>query len=151
MLSIRSPKDFWSGLLFVGLGIFAITLGSNYHLGSAARMGPGYFPRILGILLVVLGAVIAANGLRVKGEPVPPWNWRATIVVLGSVVLFGYLVEKIGLAIGTVLLIVAASYASHEFRPREALIAGVLLAVLAVAVFEFGLSLQLPTWPQFGR
>ncbi len=151
MLSIRNPKDFWAGVLFVSLGIFAIVVGSNYHLGSAARMGPGYFPRILGILLIVLGGAIALNGVRVKGERIRPWNWRATIVVLGSVVLFGYLVEKIGLAIGTVFLIVAASYASHEFRPREALVAGVLLAALAVVVFELGLSLQLPTWPQFGR
>lgn len=151
MLSIRNPKDFWAGVLFVGLGIFAITVGSNYHLGSAARMGPGYFPRILGILLIVLGVLISLNGLRVRGERIPAWNWRATIVVLGSVVLFGYFVEKIGLAIGTVFLIVAASYASHEFRPREALIAGVCLAALAVVVFEMGLSLQLPTWPQLGR
>ncbi|MCC6870733.1 MAG: tripartite tricarboxylate transporter TctB family protein, partial [Burkholderiales bacterium] len=56
MLSIRNPKDFWAGILFIALGIFAITVGSNYTLGSAARMGPGYFPRILGILLIVLGA-----------------------------------------------------------------------------------------------
>ena len=151
MLSIRGPKDFWAGLLFIGLGVFAIAVGSGYQLGSAARMGPGYFPRILGILLIVLGAIITANGIRVKGDAVPGWNWRATIVVLGSVVLFGYLVEKIGIAIGTVLLIVAASFASHEFRPRESVIAGLLLAALAVLVFVKGLSLQLPVWPQLGH
>lgn len=148
---IRSPKDFWAGLLFIGIGIFAIAVGTNYQLGSAARMGPGYFPRILGILLLLLGAIITLSGTRVKGEAVPPWNWRATLVVLGSVVLFGYFVEKIGIAIGTVLLIVAASFASHEFRPREAVVAGVLLAALAVGVFVIGLHLQLPIWPQFGR
>jgi len=151
MLSIRSPKDFWAGILFIALGVFAITIGSNYPLGSAARMGPGYFPRILGVLLILLGAGIALHGLRVRGEPIPGWNWRATIVVLGSVVLFGYLVERIGVAIGTVLLIIASSFASHEFRLKESIIAGVLLAALAVGVFVMGLGLQLPVWPQFGR
>lgn len=147
MLSIRSPKDFWAGVLFMGLGVFAIAVGSNYQLGSAARMGPGYFPRILGILLLILGAVIAVGGLRTRGEAIPRWHWRPTLVVLGSVILFGYFVEKIGIAIGTVLLIIAASYASHEFRARESLIAGLLLSALAVGVFVIGLSLQLPIWP----
>ena len=151
MGSIRNPRDFWAGLLFIGIGVFAIAVGTNYQLGSAARMGPGYFPRILGILLLILGTLITVNGLRVRGEPIPAWNWRATIVVLGSVILFGYLVEKIGVAIGTVLLIVAASFASHEFRPWESLVAGVLLAALAVGVFVVGLSLQLPIWPQFAH
>ncbi|MCC6868808.1 MAG: tripartite tricarboxylate transporter TctB family protein, partial [Burkholderiales bacterium] len=137
--------------LFIALGIFAITVGSNYTLGSAARMGPGYFPRILGILLIVLGAAITLNGLRVKGEAIPPWNWRATLVVLGSVVVFGYIVEKVGVAIGTVFLIVAAGAASHEFRPVEAVISGIFFAALAVGVFVIGLSLQLPIWPQFGH
>lgn len=151
MLSIRGPRDFWAGILFIALGIFAIAVGSGYSLGTAARMGPGYFPRILGIMLIALGAIITASGVRVKGEAIPRWNWRATWVVLGSVVLFGYFVEKIGIAIGTVLLIVAASYASHEFRPRESVIAGLLLAALAVGVFVKGLGLQLPVWPQFGH
>lgn len=149
MLSIRSPKDFWAGILFIGLGVFAIAIGSNYHLGTAARLGPGYFPRILGILLIVLGAIIAIGGLRVRGEGVPPWNWRATFVVLGSVVVFGYIVEKVGVAVGTVFLIVAASAASHEFRFWESLVAGVLLSLLAVGVFVEALGLQLPIWPQF--
>ena len=151
MLSIRNPKDFWAGILFIALGIFTITMGANYTLGTAARMGPGYFPRILGILLVMLGAAIAANGLRVKGEAIPPWNWRATLVVLGSVILFGYIVEKVGVAFSTVFLIVGASAASHEFRPIESVISGIFFAALAVGVFVVGLSLQLPIWPQFGH
>ena len=67
---IRSPKDFWAGLLFVALGVLAITVGSRYNLGTAARMGPGYFPRILGMLLVVLGVIITLRGLRLNGEAI---------------------------------------------------------------------------------
>ena len=119
MSFIRHPKDFYSGLIFIAFGIAAIWIGSNYTLGTAARMGPGYFPRILGILLIVLG----------------------------SVVLFGVMVNAAGMVLSTIVLIVLSSSASHEFRPKEALISGVLLAALAVGVFVIGLKLQLPIWP----
>ena len=147
MIRITNPKDFWAGALFVAIGVGTIILGSRYTLGSAARMGPGYFPRILGILLIVLGAVLALRATRTPGPPLPRFQWRPLVVVLGSVVLFGAIVNWMGVALSTVILIVAASAASREFRPREALIAGVLLATLAVGVFVIGLQLQLPIWP----
>ena len=149
MSFIRSPKDFWAGVLFVSLGIAAIIISDNYKLGTAARMGPGYFPLILGILLIVLGAIIALRGVRINGEAIPAWKWRPLLVVLGSVVMFGMIVPTLGVLISTVLLIVAASAASHEFRPKEALIIGVGLAVLSVGVFIIGLKLILPIWPTF--
>jgi hypothetical protein len=146
---IRNPKDFWAGFLFVLVGIAALVLGSRYNLGTAARMGPGYFPRILGLLLIALGGVIALRGLRTQGVAIPAWRLRPTIVVLFSVVLFGLIVTFAGLALSTVILIVIASTASSEFRWKEALISGVLLAALAVGVFIVGLKLQLPIWPTF--
>lgn len=150
MKRIGHPKDFWSGLLFVGIGAFALIYGTRYTIGTAARMGPGYFPRILGILMVVLGLILALRSLRSHGDPVPRWKWRPTLLVLGSVVLFGAIVKDVGMAISTVLLIMVASAASHEFRVRDSLISGVALAVLAVGVFVIGLSLQLPIWPGQG-
>ncbi len=149
MLRIRNPKDFWAGVLFALIGAAALILGSRYNLGTAARMGPGYFPRILGIILVLLGGIIALRGLRTQGSAIAAWRWRPTIIVLGSVVLFGLIVPRVGMALSTVILIVLASTASEEFRWKEALISGVLLAVLAVAVFIIGLKLQLPIWPTF--
>ncbi|MFO1302761.1 MAG: tripartite tricarboxylate transporter TctB family protein [Burkholderiales bacterium] len=146
---IRSPKDFWAGLLFIGLGVLAIWVGSNYALGTAARMGPGYFPRILGILLIVLGSIIALRGIRMDGEAVPKWHWRPTLVVLGSVTIYGIIIGWLGMAISTVLLIVGSSTASHEFRLKESVIAGILLSALAVGVFVVGLGVQLPIWPRF--
>jgi hypothetical protein len=147
MAFIRHPKDFFAGLLFVAFGLAAVIIGSNYSLGTAARMGPGYFPRILGILLLVLGVALSLRALKIKGEPLPRWYWRPTLIVLGSVVAFGILVNYIGLAIATVGLVFGSSAASHEFRPKEALISGILLSALAVGVFIFGLNLQLPIWP----
>ena len=149
MAIIRHPKDFLAGLLFIAFGVAAIVIGSSYTLGTAARMGPGYFPRILGGLLVVLGLAIALRGLRLNGPPLPRWHWKPIVIVLGSVALFGMILNYLGMVISTVFLIVAASSASHEFRFREALIAGIALAILAVVVFVLGLKLLLPIWPTF--
>jgi putative tricarboxylic transport membrane protein len=150
MPAIRHPKDFLAGLIFVAFGVAAIVLGSAYPLGTAARMGPGYFPRILGILLIVLGAALALRALRLAGPPLPGWKWRPVLVVLGSVIVFGIVVTHLGLVLSTVGLIVASSAASREFRAKEALISGVVLAALAVGVFVIGLKLVIPIWPGSG-
>ncbi|MBI3529202.1 MAG: tripartite tricarboxylate transporter TctB family protein [Betaproteobacteria bacterium] len=146
---VRSRKDLYGGLLLLAFGIAAIVLARDYALGSAARMGPGYFPRMLGILLIVIGCVLILISLRNEGSPIPAWKWRPTMVVLGSVVLFGAIVQYLGLALSTVVLIVMSSAASTEFRAKEAVISAIGLAVLAVAVFILGLKLQLPIWPVF--
>ena len=147
MGGVRSPKDFIAGLMFIAIGIGAIVIASNYTLGSAARMGPGYFPRILGILLIALGAILTLRSLRVQGSPLPGWKWRPVIVVLGSTIIFGLIVNYAGLVLSTILLIIMSSAASHEFRPKEAVVSGILLAALAVGVFVIGLKLQIGIWP----
>ena len=147
MAFIRHPKDFFAGLIFMGFGLAALIIGSNYALGTAARMGPGYFPRILGILLVVLGAALSLRALKIKGDPLPQWHWRPMLIVLGSVIVFGIVVTRLGLILSTIGLVFAASTASHEFRWKEALVSGVLFSALAAGVFVFGLNLQLPLWP----
>jgi hypothetical protein len=149
MSFVRHPKDFWSGLLFVAFGLAAIIIGANYPLGTAARMGPGYFPRILGILLIVLGGALVLRSLRLQGAKVPRFVWRPTLIVLGTVVVFGFVVEQVGLLVSTVGLIFFSSMASTEFRWKEALMSGIFFAVLAIAVFVLGLKLQLPIWPSF--
>jgi Tripartite tricarboxylate transporter TctB family len=147
MVVVRSPKDLVAGLLFITVGIAAIGIAANYTLGTAARMGPGYFPRMLGMLLIVLGAILAARSLRLNGPPLPGWKWRPVLVTLGSVVMFGLIVNRVGLVLSTILLIVMASAASHEFRLRDAVISGIALAALAVGVFVIGLKLQIGIWP----
>lgn len=149
MAFIRHPKDFYAGLLFMAFGVGALVVGSNYPLGTAARMGPGYFPRILGILLVSLGLILALRALKTDGLKVPRFQWRPLLLVLGSVVLFGFIVAHLGLLASTIILIFTASMASHEFRWKEALVSGVFFALLAIAVFILGLKLQLPIWPPF--
>ena len=150
MIRIRHRRDFLGGLMLLAFGVAAIVLSSDYAMGTAARMGPGYFPRALGLILIAIGAVIAAQALRVAGPRFPRWPLRPTIVVLGGVVLFGAVVERAGLALSTVVIVFVASVASREFRPREALVSAILLAALAVLVFGVGLQVQLPIWPAFG-
>lgn len=150
MASIARPKDFCAGLLFVAFGVAAIAIARDYPLGTAARMGPGYFPRLLGILLIVLGAALSLRALRGAGPPLPGWRWRPVGIVLLSVVAFGLVLTHAGLVLSTIALIVIASTASREYRFKESLVSAVLLAALAVGVFVLGLKLQLPIWPGSG-
>ena len=148
MSLIRGPRDFWAGMLFIAVGIATIAIAAKYPMGTAARMGPGYFPRALGGLLAILGAVSLARGLRKPGEPVPRWFFRPFITLI-AVLVFGKIVDTLGMALSTVLLVLGASAASGEFRPREALISGVLLAIVCVIVFIRLLGITLPIWPSF--
>jgi hypothetical protein len=149
MARIRQPKDFAAGLMFVAFGIAAIAIGAGYPLGVAARMGPGYFPRILGILLIAFGSILMFRAMRLDGAKITLESPRPLLIVLGSVVLFGLTAPSLGLVVATVLLIMVSSAASTEFRWKEALLSSVILATLSVAGFIWGLGLQFSIWPVF--
>lgn len=146
---IKNPKDFWAGMVYIAFGAAAIGIAFNYPIGSAGRMGPGYFPRGLGIILIVIGAILGLRALRSKGSPLSFPSFKPLIIVLGSVVLFGIAAPKLGLMVATVLLIIASSTASDEFRLKEAIIASVATAIFTYLAFSWGLKLQLPVWPWF--
>ena len=150
-MHIKNQKDFWAGLLFAAFGLFFSGFGTRYTFGTAARMGPGYFPTVLGIILIVLGAAIALAALSPKAEAshVMKFDWRTIGLVLGSVVLFGFLLNRAGLIIALAAVIIVSSYASHEFGWKATLINTVVLIALCLAVFVYALSLQFPLWPTF--
>jgi uncharacterized membrane protein YqjE len=149
MAKIRHPKDFAAGLMFIAFGVGALVIGNAYPMGTAARMGPGYFPRILGLLLLLLGAFVTLRSFRLQGSSIEIGSLKAMGVVLGSIVLFGLTAPSLGLVIATVLLIVVSSAASSEFRWKEALLSSAILAVASVAGFIYGLGLQFSVWPTF--
>jgi len=149
VLQIRHPKDFWAGILFIAFGLTAFGIALNYPLGTAGRMGPGYFPRSLGLILASLGAILVIRGLKLSGEPIVWGSARPLLVVLGSVVMFGLVVAKLGLVFSTILLVVTSSFASTELRWKEAVISSFFLAAFVVAAFVYGLKLQLPALPAF--
>jgi hypothetical protein len=149
MSFIRHPKDFYAGALFIAFGAAAIAVGSSYTLGSAARMGPGYFPRVLGLLLLGFGGLLSLTGLRATGEPPPRWRWRPLAIVLASVALFCLGAQWLGLIVAGTALVFVASIASRDFRWKEALVSGAIQGVFAVALFVYGLGMPLPIWPVF--
>jgi len=149
MARVRNPRDLLAGLLFVAFGVAALVLSHAYEIGAASRMGPGYFPRLLGLLLVVLGSVLALRGFWPSSEPQPRWRWRPLLVVLAGVASFTVAAPRLGLVVASLLLVFISSAASEEFSWKEALISGAIQGLAAVAVFVYGLGIPLPIWPLF--
>lgn len=147
----RNSKDFWAGVMFLLIGSSAIVLARNYQFGGTANMGPGFFPMLLGGLLVVLGAILVLRGLRFTHNPeqVPPFRFRPLFVILVSVVLFGVLLQPLGMVVCSVLLVVLSSYATHEFHLREAIVSALVLTAFTTMVFVWGLRMPIPLWPDF--
>jgi hypothetical protein len=147
---IANRQDFCAGLFFMLAGIGTIIVATSYRVGTAGRMGPGYFPMMLGVLLTALGLIIAVQGVvRVKEDvPLPPLSLRPLALVLGSVALFGLLLNTLGFVLCTVILIGVSSLAYYEPRWKEIAVSAAVLTVFAVAVFGYGLSLQFPLWPR---
>ena len=143
-IGLRDNKGFWSGLMFIGVGVATLTVAVEYRLGSALRMGPGYFPSVLGGVLIVLGILVLAKG-RKSPEPIAgKWSLRALILLPLSLVLFGWLMEHAGFVPALVVLIVGSSAAGEEFNALEALMLAGVLTFGAVAVFIWGLGLPFP-------
>jgi hypothetical protein len=151
-LKIKSEKDFWSGLMFIAIGVGFAWGASNYSFGSAARPGPAYFPFGLGVILAVLGLVVLFKGLTLDvpgGDKIGGWPFKPWIVILGAVVIFGLALPRLGMIITLPLLIGIASLASGEFRWKEVLINVVVLTLGCWLVFIKGLNLTIPVWPSF--
>ena len=150
-IRIRNQKDVVAGLLYIGFGA-AFSLGSlAYRLGDAARMGPGYFPFWIGLLLVLVGALTAAGGLRrtatvekVNRPDLPTIAW-----VVGAVVLFGVLLQPLGLVLSLVVLVLVSSRDSHEFTWKGAIATAVALVAFSLVTFVWGIQLQIGLWPSF--
>lgn len=147
--ALRNNKDFLAGLLFVVLGVITAFLARDYPMGLAARMGPGYFPAVLGGLLCLFGFFIMIRGLR-SGEPVRgTWGWRPLSLITLSIVVFGFSMEKLGLVPALMLLFFIAALAGREFRFKEVLLLAVLMSAFAAAVFVYGLKLPYPLFGSY--
>lgn len=151
-MKIKSQRDFWSGMMFTGVGIVFAVGATNYSMGSSARPGPGYFPLLLSVILAILGAILLFKSLTFEtegGDRIGAIAWRPLLIIVGAIVLFGAMLPRLGLFIAVPVLIVVVSFAGDEFRWRGVLIAAAVLTVFAWAVFVVGLSLTIPLWPAF--
>jgi hypothetical protein len=143
-LALRGNKDFWAGLVFAGTGAVAMFIARTYPFGTTLRMGPGYFPRLLGGILICFGIYVMVRGLRNFEKIQGNWSVRALIVLPLSMVLFGVVMELGGFIPALAVLIFVSAASGREFKFKEVLLLTVLLTVMSVAMFIWGLGLPYP-------
>jgi hypothetical protein len=151
-VKIKSQRDFFSGLMFLVVGLAFAWGATDYSMGSGARPGPGYFPMMLSVLMAIIGAIVIFTSLTIEvegGDPIGDIAWRPLLVVVAAILLFAVALPRLGLIITTPLLIIVVSFASTEFKWPGVLIASVVLDVFSWLVFVKGLSLTIPLWPAF--
>ena len=159
-MRIKSQKDFWSGLMFMAAGIAFAWGATNYTIGEGARMGPGYFPLMLGVLLTVIGLFVVFEAMVVEtedGEPIGKFAWKPLFFIIASNLVFGLClggmpkigVPAMGLIVGIYALTFIAALAGEEFKAKEVAILATVLAVGSYLAFIVLLKLQFPVWPSF--
>jgi hypothetical protein len=135
--------------MFLAFGLFfAIWAVANYQMGTAVRMGPAYFPTVLGGLLAFLGLVVLVMSVTVKGPRVDTFHFRPLLLVLGANVAYGYAMKPLGLVLATAVLVFVSAFGGHEFKWKEVTLLYVFLIVFSVLVFVKGLTLPFPLWPE---
>lgn len=157
---IKSQKDFFSGLLFIAVGVAFAWGATTYNVGTGARMGPGYFPLILGICMAILGGVIMFNALVVEtedGDKIGSWAWKPLFFIIAANLLFGLLLAGLpsigfpafGLIVAIFALTFVASLAGEEFSFKAVFVLATILSIMSYAAFILLLKLQFPVWPAF--
>lgn len=159
-MKIKSNKDFASGLMFMGVGIAFAWGATTYNVGTGARMGPGYFPLLLGILLALIGSVITFKALTVEtadGDKIGKWAWKPLFFILAANFAFGILlgglpsmgIPAMGLIVGIYALTFISSLAGNEFNAKAVFVLATVLAAGSYVAFVWALKLQFPVWPSF--
>ncbi len=150
-MKIKNQKDFWSAVMFILFGVLFVIWSTEYQFGTSQRMGPGYFPMVLGILQILLGVMIGipAVGRNAVETEVSPIGWRGLTIILGAVALYGVLLPVLGFIVSLALLIIISATATKEFNLKETLISTVVLGIGSYLAFVKGLNLQFAVWPPF--
>ena len=149
-MRVKSQRDFWSGLMFVAIGLAFAWGATAYRFGDSSEPGPGFFPFGLGLLTALLGLVVLLKALSVErpdGDPIGAVAWRPLASTVGAVALFGWVLPHFGLLVALPLLVVCAALAGDEFHWGEVLAAALVLTALSWAIFVFGLGLTIPVAP----
>ncbi|MEI7430793.1 MAG: tripartite tricarboxylate transporter TctB family protein [Betaproteobacteria bacterium] len=140
----RNAKDFWTGIIYVFVGVSAIFLSRDYGMGTAVKMGPAYFPTLLSSVLIAIGAISLVRSFIKPGTPIGAFATKGLALVVASTLLFGLIVRGAGMAIALPLMIVISAYASTRFNWRYAVPLAVGVTVFCILIFTVGLGIQLP-------
>jgi len=146
---VRNPKDFWAGIIYLAIGLCALYIAQDYRMGTAIKMGPGYFPTMLGGLLAFIGALSLVRSFLRPGEPVGGFALKGLLLIVGGTALTGFLIRHAGLVIALPLLVLVTAYASIRFRWGSALALAAGLTIFCALVFIKALGLPVPlfgTW-----
>jgi hypothetical protein len=143
-LKIKNQEDFWAGVMFIGFGVLAVIISRDYPMGTAMRMGPGYFPTYLGVIMAVFGLIVSVMSFRVEGGKLTPFAWKPAIMLGLSFMIFGWGIDHIGFVPSLFALIVLSAAAGASFKLVEVLILSVVLIVGAVGIFIYGIDLPYP-------
>jgi hypothetical protein len=141
---IREVKDFWTGVIYIFFGASAVIIARDYGMGTALRMGPAYFPTVLGSLLVVIGVISVIRSLVKQGSPIGRFGIKGLALVVTSTLSFGLLVKGAGLVVALPILVISSAYASQRFRWSTAIALAAGLTIFCVFVFIKGLGVPLP-------
>ncbi len=144
-MKIKNQEDFWAGLMFVGFGVLAMVISMDYPFGTASRMGPGYFPMVLGGMMLTLGAIVALMALKSdEKKDVTPFAWRPMIMLSVGFLVFGWGIDHIGFIPSLFGMILVTAAAGRTFKWGEVLIMTAVLIAGAVGVFIYGIELPYP-------
>ena len=151
-MKIKSQRDFFSGLMFIAVGVVFAIGATNYSMGSSAKPGAGYFPLILSVLMAILGAIVLFKSLTIEtegGDPIGAIAWRPLTVIVAAIGVFGATINSLGLILAVPLLILISSLAGDEFKWLGVVINSVVLTLFSWLIFVYGLKLTIPLWPKF--
>lgn len=146
---IKSKKDLYSGLMFVAIGGFFALWARNYPMGTAVRMGPAYFPTILGAICAILGLIILVRAFTTEDEDPNPTQWKPLLLILSSAVVFGLFMDpfKAGFIVSVFATVILCASGGYEFKWKETIIESVVLAVVCYGAFVYGLGLPFRLFP----
>ena len=144
---IRAPKDFWSGVMFLSFAALTLVTASGYSMGRGGRMGPGYFPTMLGWLLALLGAILLIRSFAITGETIEKIKIRPLLALIGCVLFFAVTINPLGLLISLTITTFLSAFAGDEVRIGEAIALSIGLTLLSLVIFVLILGLPLPVWP----
>jgi hypothetical protein len=148
VFQIKSPQDFGAAIVFLAIGLAGAYFGSELRFGTAGNMGPGFFPVILSWIIVAIGVVVGTKAVTIEGPRMEPVQLRPILVIISAILIFGYLIDKLGLAITAALLTVLAAFARRwrEVSLLETILLAAGLALFSVALFVYALTQPFPAW-----